>query len=104
MELRPINPRSKLELSPDEAAPPLGVETGRALKKATEKEEKRISALQRVFYADARHALLIVLQGRDASGKDGTICKVFGAVNPLSFLALLLVVSASAETNSRPSA
>ena len=35
-----------------------------------------------MFYADARYALLIVLQGRDASGKDGTIRKVFSAVNP----------------------
>jgi PPK2 family polyphosphate:nucleotide phosphotransferase len=35
-----------------------------------------------VLYADARYALLIVLQGRDASGKDGTIRKVFTAVNP----------------------
>jgi PPK2 family polyphosphate:nucleotide phosphotransferase len=35
-----------------------------------------------VLYADARHAVLIVLQGRDASGKDGTIRKVFTAVNP----------------------
>jgi polyphosphate kinase 2 (PPK2 family) len=34
-----------------------------------------------VFYADGRHALLIVLQGRDASGKDGTIRSVFGATN-----------------------
>ena len=47
-----------------------------------EKQVERISHLQRVFYADRRHALLIVLQGRDASGKDGTIRKVFSAVNP----------------------
>ena len=46
------------------------------------KESARISDLQRVLYADASHALLIVLQGRDASGKDGTIRKVFSAVNP----------------------
>jgi len=38
--------------------------------------------LQRVLYADARRALLIVLQGRDAAGKDGTIQHVFSAVNP----------------------
>ena len=35
-----------------------------------------------VLYADARYAVMIVLQGRDASGKDGTIRKVFSAVNP----------------------
>ena len=52
------------------------------LEKLGEKESERIGELQRVFYADARYALLIVLQGRDASGKDGTIRKVFSAVNP----------------------
>jgi PPK2 family polyphosphate:nucleotide phosphotransferase len=35
-----------------------------------------------MLYADARYALLVVLQGRDASGKDGTISHVFSAVNP----------------------
>ena len=35
-----------------------------------------------MLYADGRYALLIVLQGRDASGKDGTIRRVFSAVNP----------------------
>lgn len=35
-----------------------------------------------MFYADGRHALLIVLQGRDASGKDGVLRTVIGACNP----------------------
>ena len=56
--------------------------SGDALEGETEKQIDRISDLQKVFYADARYALLIVLQGRDASGKDGTIKKVFSAVNP----------------------
>lgn len=38
--------------------------------------------LQRRFYADGRHKLLIVLQAMDAGGKDGTIRKVFRGVNP----------------------
>ena len=52
------------------------------LERETAKYSDRISNLQRVFYADARYAMLIILQGRDASGKDGTIRKVFSAVNP----------------------
>ena len=52
------------------------------MERATEKQVKRISEEQRVLYADGRYALLIVLQGRDAAGKDGTIRKVFTAVNP----------------------
>jgi PPK2 family polyphosphate:nucleotide phosphotransferase len=39
--------------------------------------------MQQRFYSDGRRALLVVLQGRDASGKDGVIRRVFGACNPL---------------------
>ena len=53
------------------------------LKHATAKLFERLSDLQEAFYADGRHALLLVLQGRDASGKDGLIRAVIGAVNPL---------------------
>ena len=38
--------------------------------------------LQYLMYAEDRHSLLIVLQGRDAAGKDGTIRHVFGPMNP----------------------
>jgi len=38
--------------------------------------------LQRLFYADSRHSLLICLQAPDAGGKDGTIRHVFGSMNP----------------------
>lgn len=38
--------------------------------------------LQHVMYAEDKRSLLIVLQGRDAAGKDGTIRRVFGPVNP----------------------
>src|SRR6202011_93155 len=56
--------------------------SGKSLERAIDKHVKRISNLQHVLYADARYGLLIVLQGRDASGKDGTIRRVFSAVNP----------------------
>jgi PPK2 family polyphosphate:nucleotide phosphotransferase len=82
MKLSPIDGREPVDLGPERAARPDDVEKGKALKKATRAEVRRISHAQRVFYADARHALLIVLQGRDAAGKDGTIRKVFSAVNP----------------------
>lgn len=38
--------------------------------------------LQERLYAEHKHALLIVLQGMDTSGKDGTIEHVFEGVNP----------------------
>lgn len=42
----------------------------------------KIGEYQDLLYADGRHALLVVLQGLDGSGKDGTVRKVFDAVNP----------------------
>jgi PPK2 family polyphosphate:nucleotide phosphotransferase len=36
-----------------------------------------------VFYADKRFKLLVVLQGTDTSGKDGTLRGVFGRMSPL---------------------
>ena len=42
----------------------------------------KLFSLQNIFYADGKHALLVVLQGMDTSGKDGTIRHVFSSVNP----------------------
>jgi PPK2 family polyphosphate:nucleotide phosphotransferase len=50
--------------------------------KALEKSLDRLRELQTLLYADRRYALLIVLQGMDASGKDGTIGHVMSGVNP----------------------
>jgi PPK2 family polyphosphate:nucleotide phosphotransferase len=41
-----------------------------------------LSRLQKRLYAEQRQALLIVLQGMDASGKDGAIAHVMAGVNP----------------------
>lgn len=43
---------------------------------------KRLADLQQRFHVDRRHKLLIVLQGMDTSGKNGTIRHVFRGVNP----------------------
>ena len=51
-------------------------------KKELKKLHRRIFSLQNLFYADGKHALLIILQGMDTSGKDGTIRHVFSCINP----------------------
>jgi PPK2 family polyphosphate:nucleotide phosphotransferase len=43
---------------------------------------ERLGALQTRLAAEATRAVLVVLQGMDASGKDGTIRHVFTGVNP----------------------
>jgi PPK2 family polyphosphate:nucleotide phosphotransferase len=42
----------------------------------------RLTELQERIYAEAKHAVLLVLQGIDAAGKDGTIRVIAGAFNP----------------------
>ena len=42
----------------------------------------RLAKLQEVLYASQQHAVLIVLQGMDTAGKDGTISHIFSGVNP----------------------
>ena len=42
-----------------------------------------LDTLQNLFYADRRFKLLVVLQGTDTSGKDGTIRGVFGQMSAL---------------------
>ena len=61
-------------------------DTGEMRKSEAKKElaelRDEIDTLQRLLYATQRHALLVILQGMDTSGKDGTIRKVLGGVNP----------------------
>ncbi len=54
----------------------------KVLEAATRGLLSRLAELQEAFHADGRYALLLVLQGRDASGKDGVIKSVYGAFNP----------------------
>jgi PPK2 family polyphosphate:nucleotide phosphotransferase len=52
-------------------------------KAATEALALELDVLQNLFYADHRYKLLVVLQGTDTSGKDGTIRGVFGQMSAL---------------------
>ena len=51
-------------------------------KEQTAKMIEELDELQNRLYAERKHSLLVVLQGLDASGKDGVIRKVFGQMNP----------------------
>lgn len=52
------------------------------IKKETEKLLEELNELQYLLYAESKHSVLVILQGMDASGKDGLIRKVFGQLNP----------------------
>ncbi len=48
----------------------------------TESLRLELGILQEKLYAEARSSLLLVLQGLDTAGKDGTIRRVFDGINP----------------------
>ncbi|MBL0011587.1 MAG: polyphosphate kinase 2 family protein [Nitrosomonas sp.] len=81
-----VIPESKLNLShfdPDDTGN--HKKTDKSKEKAnviTEKLIGRLGELQERLYANGNRALLIVLQGMDTSGKDGTIKSVMSGVNP----------------------
>lgn len=50
--------------------------------KKTDHYIKRIGDMQDIMMAEQKKSILIVLQGMDASGKDGTVKKVFSGINP----------------------
>jgi PPK2 family polyphosphate:nucleotide phosphotransferase len=72
VRLRDRNPRDK-SLFGDE----------QETKAATAALAKDIDTLQDRLYAEGSRALLVILQGTDTSGKDGTIRSVFNATGPL---------------------
>ena len=78
-----VKPGTQVDLSAwdanDKHAFPDGKKAGKRLLNYL---NDRLEALQELFYAEGKHKLLIVLQGMDAAGKDGTIRHVFEGVNP----------------------
>ncbi len=51
-------------------------------KKMLEGHIEKLDSLQRLHYASNRYALLLILQGMDAAGKDGIIRHVTSGINP----------------------
>ncbi|MCB0740191.1 MAG: polyphosphate kinase, partial [Chitinophagaceae bacterium] len=67
----------KIKLSDIATVAPKGIDKD-ATKKKTKDIKKELDDLQNLLYAESKHSILIILQGMDASGKDGTIRKVLG--------------------------
>ncbi|MBK1888508.1 polyphosphate kinase 2 family protein [Undibacterium sp. 14-3-2] len=58
---------------------------------------EKIADLQNVFVASKAPKLLIILQGMDTSGKDGTVKGVFGQINPLGARTVAFKAPSQAE-------
>lgn len=67
----------------DPAAKPFSTGDKLGDKAAVEALATELDGLQNLFYADKRHKLLVLLQGTDTSGKDGTLRGVFNRMSPL---------------------
>jgi PPK2 family polyphosphate:nucleotide phosphotransferase len=77
-----VAPGSKVDLNKYDPADTLGHLHDEKTKAKLDKTLERLDALQYLLYAEKKRALLIVLQGMDAGGKDGTIRHVMTGVNP----------------------
>jgi PPK2 family polyphosphate:nucleotide phosphotransferase len=77
-----IHPDKKVKLASYDPDATLGWQKGRKAKESAEKAVAKLDDLQYLLYAERRRALLIVFQGLDASGKDGTIRHVMSGINP----------------------
>ncbi len=67
----------------DPRARPFSIGDKEADRVAVDKLALELDTLQNLFYADRRFKLLVILQGTDTSGKDGTVRAVFGQMSAL---------------------
>src|SRR5919108_2085278 len=70
-----VEPGTRVRLVKRDLGDTLGWDKGRA-EPATDRQLDRLADLQDRLWAEAKRAVLVVLQGIDAAGKDGTIKKV----------------------------
>lgn len=77
-----VKPGKKMRLADWDPDDTLGWDKDHKTKQSLEKNIQKLDKLQYLLYAEHKRALLIVLQGLDAAGKDGTIRHVMAGVNP----------------------
>jgi PPK2 family polyphosphate:nucleotide phosphotransferase len=76
-----IKPHQKISLADFDASAHDGL-SEEVAKAALERHRKNLADQQELLYAGQKHSVLIVLQGMDTAGKDGTISHIFSGVNP----------------------
>jgi PPK2 family polyphosphate:nucleotide phosphotransferase len=77
-----VKPEHKVKLSKWDPDDTLGFEKDHETKASLEKAIERLVGFQYRLYAEKKRALLLIFQGLDAAGKDGTIRHVMSGVDP----------------------
>lgn len=72
---------SKISLKDIDTRAPKHLDKEKTKKEITDILDE-LDELQNLLYAESKHSLLVIIQGMDASGKDGAIRNVFGKLNP----------------------
>lgn len=80
-ELLAVKPGDKVDLATYDCGATFGRQKDEA-EATLSKNLARLTDLQERIYAEAKHPVLVILQGIDAAGKDGTIRVIAGAFNP----------------------
>jgi PPK2 family polyphosphate:nucleotide phosphotransferase len=78
-----VKPGTKVSLKDIDPADTGPFKSAEEVEEPLRKQQAELNRLQYLLGAEAKHALLIVLQGMDTSGKDGTIRHVMSDVSPL---------------------
>jgi PPK2 family polyphosphate:nucleotide phosphotransferase len=77
-----VKPGAKVKLSDLDPGGTAGMKGKEEALGVIERNRLKLADLHTLLYAENKRSLLIVLQGMDASGKDGTIRHVMSGVNP----------------------
>ena len=81
MKLQRFDAPAKLKLDDIPTDPPDSMKKGEA-RDRFDKLSSELFELQDLMWGSRTHSVLMVLQGRDAAGKDGTVKHLSGALNP----------------------
>jgi len=92
-----IAPGTKPRLAKRDAGDELGLKDREYAYARLDALRVKLEKLQQRLYAEGRNSVLLVLQGLDASGKDGVVRKVFEGLNPQSCIVASFKAPTSTE-------
>jgi PPK2 family polyphosphate:nucleotide phosphotransferase len=81
-EMFRVKPGNRVDLNKIDPSYTAEHKTKGSIEKEIEKHNQRLRELQYRLFAEGKWSILIILQGMDAAGKDGTIVHVLGAMDP----------------------